>query len=93
LAQQALTAMRSAAFNVDPIYQGKGAGARLMDVLEGFAREEGVTTLSVPPRLRRKAFIASAALSSCVTNSTEMKKRLWKSSCHDLSVFGRGLPS
>jgi GNAT superfamily N-acetyltransferase len=41
---------------VDPIYQGKGTGARLMDVLEGFAREEGVTTLRVPPSITAESF-------------------------------------
>jgi|HubBroStandDraft_6_1064221.scaffolds.fasta_scaffold391830_2 GNAT superfamily N-acetyltransferase len=62
---------------VDPTYQGKGIGARLMDVLEGLAREQAVSTLSVcHHRLRRRAFIVSLALSSSVMNSTTiiMKK-------------------
>jgi GNAT superfamily N-acetyltransferase len=33
---------------VDPTYQGKGIGTRLMDVLEGLARQQAVSTLSVP---------------------------------------------
>jgi GNAT superfamily N-acetyltransferase len=41
---------------VDPTYQGKGIGARLMDVLEGLAREQAVSTLSVPSSITAEGF-------------------------------------
>jgi GNAT superfamily N-acetyltransferase len=41
---------------VDPTYQGKGVGARLIDVLEGLAREQAVSTLSVPSSITAEGF-------------------------------------
>jgi GNAT superfamily N-acetyltransferase len=41
---------------VDPTYQGKGIGARLMNVLEGLAREQAVSTLSVPSSITAEGF-------------------------------------
>jgi GNAT superfamily N-acetyltransferase len=41
---------------VDPAYQGKGIGARLMGVLEGLAREQGASTLSVPSSITAEGF-------------------------------------
>jgi len=44
---------------VDPTYQGKGIGTRLMDVLEGVAREQAVSTLSVPSSITAEGFYRS----------------------------------
>lgn len=41
---------------VDPAHQGKGIGARLMDVLEALARAEGATMLSVPSSVTAEGF-------------------------------------
>jgi GNAT superfamily N-acetyltransferase len=41
---------------VDPTYQRKGIGTRLMDVLEDLAREQGVSTLSVPSSITAERF-------------------------------------
>jgi GNAT superfamily N-acetyltransferase len=41
---------------VDPTYQGKGIGTRLMDVLEGLVREQSVSTLSVPSSITAEGF-------------------------------------
>jgi GNAT superfamily N-acetyltransferase len=41
---------------VDPTYQGKGIGARLMGVLEGLAREQAVSTLCVPSSITAEGF-------------------------------------
>jgi GNAT superfamily N-acetyltransferase len=41
---------------VDPAYQGKGIGARLMGVLEGLAREQAAFTLSVPSSITAEGF-------------------------------------
>ena len=41
---------------VDPAYQGRGIGARLMDVLEGLAREQAVLSLSVPSSITAEGF-------------------------------------
>lgn len=41
---------------VDPTHQGKGIGARLMDVLESVAREQAVATLSVPSSITAEGF-------------------------------------
>jgi GNAT superfamily N-acetyltransferase len=41
---------------VDPTYQGKGIGARLVDILEGLAREQAVSTLSVPSSITAEGF-------------------------------------
>jgi GNAT superfamily N-acetyltransferase len=41
---------------VDPTYQSKGIGARLMGVLEGLAREQAVSTLSVPSSITAAGF-------------------------------------
>jgi GNAT superfamily N-acetyltransferase len=41
---------------VDPTYQGKGIGAGLMDVLEDLAREQAVSTLSVPSSITAEGF-------------------------------------
>ena len=41
---------------VDPSYQGKGIGARLMDVLETFARTQAVSTLGVPSSITAEGF-------------------------------------
>jgi GNAT superfamily N-acetyltransferase len=61
---------------VDPTYQGNGIGARLMDVLEGLAREDAVTTLSVPSTITAGPFIVSVALSSYAMNLTGMNEQL-----------------
>jgi GNAT superfamily N-acetyltransferase len=41
---------------VDPNYQGKGVGARLMDAIERLARKQNVVTLSVPSSITAQAF-------------------------------------
>jgi GNAT superfamily N-acetyltransferase len=41
---------------VDPKYQGKGVGAKLMDVVERFARAKSLTTLRVPSSLTAQDF-------------------------------------
>jgi N-acetylglutamate synthase-like GNAT family acetyltransferase len=41
---------------VDPVYQGKGIGAQLLDLLEVLAREQSVTTLSVPSSITAEGF-------------------------------------
>jgi GNAT superfamily N-acetyltransferase len=41
---------------VDPTCQGKGIGGRLMDVLEGFARDQAGSTLVVPSSIAAEGF-------------------------------------
>ena len=41
---------------VDPTYQGKGVGVQLMEVLEGLAREQAVSTLTVPSSITAEGF-------------------------------------
>ena len=41
---------------VDPDHQGKGIGARLMDVVESLARARSIATLSVPSSLTAQGF-------------------------------------
>jgi GNAT superfamily N-acetyltransferase len=41
---------------VDPTCQGKGIGTRLMDVLEGLARDQSVSTISVPSSITAEGF-------------------------------------
>jgi GNAT superfamily N-acetyltransferase len=41
---------------VEPTYQGKGIGTQLMYVLEGLAREQGESNLSVPSSITAEGF-------------------------------------
>jgi len=41
---------------IDPVHQGKGIGAQLMDVLEALAREQSVGTLGVPSSITAEGF-------------------------------------
>jgi predicted N-acetyltransferase YhbS len=44
--------------SMDPDHQGKGIGAKLMDVVERAARDRGIATLSVPSSITAQGFYA-----------------------------------